>query len=432
MKIFTLLLFIFQLTVAQAQELLSYMQTQESIKEITEINGNPFFAHTYQIMVRQPLNYADTLNGFFMQRVFVAEKQKNNPVVLVTEGYAAHYAVNPSYIEELAELLDASQICVEHRYFGQSIPDSLNWDYLAVSNAANDHHRIVQLFKPYFEGKWLNTGISKGGQTALAHRAFFPNDVDLTVAYVAPLNFGVEDGRHEPFIEKTGLEHDRKAIFNFQLDVLKRRTELVPMLKDYCEAKNLHSRMCFDEMLDYMVLEYPFAFWQWGSPVGNIPTASANTETVFSYLTELSDPGYFTDEGSRHYQAFFVQAACELGYYGYATKPLKKWLNIKSTSGYLVNYMVPQGAEVSYKPETSLKVDAFLKGPARNVVLIYGEVDPWTASAAVVSADPSNRKIVNPGGSHKTRISTLPEDIQKSLIEDIRERMECETSTNKN
>lgn len=417
------LLFFFQLTTAQAQDLLQFMHAQKQIKEIKEIAGNPFFAHTYQIKVRQPLDYQDTCKGFFLQRVFVAEKQKKNPVVFITEGYAADYAASPRYINELSQILDANQICVEHRYFSQSVPDSLNWDYLTVTNAANDHHSIVQLFKAYFDGKWLNTGISKGGQTALAHRAFFPDDVDLTVAYVAPLNFGVEDGRHEPFIEKAGSEATRKAIFDFQLEVLKRRAEIVPMLKDYCESKSLHSRMSYDEMLDYIVLEYPFAFWQWGSPASEIPAPDADTKTLFDYLSTLSDPGYFTDEGSRPYQSFFVQAARELGYYGYDTKPLQAYLEIQSASGYLIKYMVPQGADVTYQPGTSLKVDAFLKGTARNIILIYGEIDPWSASSATINSDPSNRKIVNPGGSHKTRINTLPDDLRNSLISDIQQRM---------
>lgn len=423
MRTLILLLFVLQFTATQAQDLLKYMQSQKQIKAITEITGNPFFAHTYQIKVRQPLDYQDTCKGFFLQRVFVAEKQQTNPVVFITEGYAADYAASPKYLNELSEMLDANQICVEHRYFSQSMPDSLNWDYLTVTNAANDHHQIVQLFKPYFDGKWLNTGISKGGQTALAHRAFFPNDVDLTVAYVAPLNFGVEDGRHEPFVEKDGPETTRKAIFDFQLEVLKRRAEIVPMLKKYCEVKNLHTRMSYDEMLDYIILEYPFAFWQWGSPASEIPAPTANTQTLFDYLSLLSDPGYFTDEGSRPYQSFFVQAARELGYYGYDTKPLEAYLTIKSASGYLVKYMVPQGAKVEYNPATSLKVDAFLKAAARNVILIYGEIDPWSATAATLNNDPSNRKIVNPGDSHKTRINTLPEDVRKQLIADIRQRM---------
>jgi len=174
-------------------------------------------------MVRQPLDYADTTAGYFLQRVFVADKSADRPVVFITEGYNANYEKHPNFINELSQILDANQICVEHRYFGESVPNPIVWEHLTVENAANDHHRIVELFKKYYQKKWLNTCISKGGQTALAHRTFFPNDVNLTVAYVAPLNFGVEDGRHEPFLSQVGSELSREKIRNFQFEILKRK-----------------------------------------------------------------------------------------------------------------------------------------------------------------------------------------------------------------
>ena len=43
----------------------------------------------------------------------------------------------------LTNLLDANQIMVEHRYFGKSVPDSLDWNYLNIKQSAADHHRIA-------------------------------------------------------------------------------------------------------------------------------------------------------------------------------------------------------------------------------------------------------------------------------------------------
>ncbi|KAF0239146.1 MAG: peptidase [Prolixibacteraceae bacterium] len=190
-------------------------------------------------MVRQPLDHADTTRGFFLQRVFVADKGKENAVLLITEGYGANYAASPRYIKELSAMVNSNQITVEHRYFGESWPDSVNWDYLTVINVAADHHAIVEIFKKYYPGKWINTGISKGGQTAVYHRAFYPDDVDVTVAYVAPLNFGVEDGRHEPFLQKVpGTAEQRKKIEEFQIEVLKNREVLVPRMEAFSKEKN--------------------------------------------------------------------------------------------------------------------------------------------------------------------------------------------------
>ena len=406
-----------------AQDLLQFMKQRPEIKQIEEISGNHNFKHTYEIKVRQPLNYADTTAGFFLQRVFVAEKQAESPTVLITEGYNAAYAAKPDYINELSDILKANQICIEHRYFGESCPDSMAWDYLTVENAANDDHRIVELFKPYFKGKWLNTGISKGGQTALAHRTFFPNDVDLTVAYVAPLNFGVEDGRHEGFLRSVGTQADRDSIQNFQIEILKRRESMTALLRRLSEEKGWDSKLTYDQMLDFVVLEYPFAFWQWGYHTDQIPSLKSNDEELFAYLIKVSDPSYFTIQGSKPYQSFFYQAARELGYYGYDTEPLKDYLSMSTVKGYMNRFMVPVDHPVKYQPETSLKVDKFLKGDARNVMLIYGETDPWSASAAKLNDDPSTIKIIAPHGSHLTRINTLSPTTKADAIAFIRSVM---------
>ena len=80
----------------------------------------------------------------------------------------------------------------------------------------------------------ISTGISKGGQTTMLYRAFFPDDVDFSVPYVGPLCKGVEDGRHEPFLRKVGTKAERERIQDFQLEVLKRKSDMLPLLESYC------------------------------------------------------------------------------------------------------------------------------------------------------------------------------------------------------
>ena len=136
------------------------------------------------VWFKQPIDHNHPEKGYFRQRVWVSHRAINAPVVMVTEGYAAPR----NYTTELARLLEANQIIVEHRYFDKSVPANMDWKYLTVEQAANDHHRIIQFFQQLYTGKWATTGISKGGQTTIFHRAFFPNDVDVSVPYVAPIN----------------------------------------------------------------------------------------------------------------------------------------------------------------------------------------------------------------------------------------------------
>lgn len=109
-------------------------------------------------------------------------------------------------------------IFVEYRYFLGSTPDPKDWQYLTAENSADDLHAITTTFKNIYSGKWIATGISKGGQTTLLYRTFYPDDVDISVAYVAPLCYAAEDGRHEPFLRRVSTAEDRKKvkIFNWK------------------------------------------------------------------------------------------------------------------------------------------------------------------------------------------------------------------------
>lgn len=417
LKIVILFLFIAIVSMAQDSSLSEFLKDQGIVKEMKVIPGNAFFNETYQIMVRQPLDHSDTTKGFFLQRVFVADKGIQNPVLLITEGYGAEYATSPRYLNELSPMLNSNQICVEHRYFGKSWPSPLNWDYLTVQQVAEDHHAIVELFKKHYSGKWVNTGISKGGQTAVYHRAFFPNDVDVTVAYVAPLNFAVEDGRHEPFLAKVpGTAVQREKIEQFQLDVLKNRESIVPKLEEYSIEKNYSFRIPMDEVLDYCVLEYPFALWQWGRHTDQIPEKTASVDQLFDHLMLVSNPSYFAVEGMDGIKSFFVQAARELGYYGYDTKPLRKYLSIKNSKDYIARIFLPEDLEIKYDKSTAKKVKKFIQRTDAKIIFVYGEFDPWTASGFEVPNSGNFLKIVNPGGSHSSRINNLPTG-QKQLIE---------------
>src|SRR4029453_18614710 len=83
-----------------------------------------------------------------------------------------------------------------HRYFEPSRPDQTDWSFDSIRQSATDEHRIIEQLKSIYTARWLTTGHSKGGMTAVYHRRFFPDDVDATVAYVAPISFSRADDRY--------------------------------------------------------------------------------------------------------------------------------------------------------------------------------------------------------------------------------------------
>ena len=392
-----------------------------TLKGVITVDSLPsdYSSEKYVVTIRQPLDHKHPEKGSFTQRVVISHEGFDRPTVLVTEGYGGDYALNPRYRDELAGLFQTNTVFVEHRYFSGSVPDTVDWQYLTAQNSASDLHLITTLFKQIYPQKWISTGISKGGQTALIYRTFFPNDVDITVPYVAPVSRSAEDGRHEPFLNVVGDKKTRQAILSFQREVLKRRGEIIPLMEKFCMEKQLSFRISMNEVLDYCVLEYSFAFWQWGTPASQIPANSATTEVLFKHLTEISGPDYFAT--GQPTQAFFIQAARELGYYGYDIEPFKDLLFIRTAKDYLQRIMLPEGITIQFQPELYKKLTNFIETSDPRLIFVYGEYDPWT-SVGITKLDGKKNMFVaiQPKGSHRARINTLPDSLRDKVIKTIK------------
>lgn len=391
-----------------------------AIKEIRPLETSEF-SEKYVTCFTQPLDHRHPEKGSFRQRVIVSHAGFDRPTVIVTEGYGAAYALRPQYREELSKLLNANMIFVEYRYFLESTPEPKDWQYLTAENSADDLHAITTAFKSIYPGKWIATGISKGGQTTLLYRTFYPDDVDISVPYVAPLCYGVEDGRHEPFLHKVSTPENRKKIEDFQLEALKRKATLLPRFEKYCTEKNYSFRAPIEEIYDYSVLEYSFALWQWGTPISSIPATTASDDEIFSHLLAISEPGYFTADSPN--ASFFVQAARELGYYGYDVQPFKQYLSIQSSEGYLHRLMLPEELkDMPFDKTLSKKITKFLKKQDPKMIFIYGQNDPWTAAGVTWLKNKKNIHVfIQPNGSHLARINTLPEAEKAKVMELINE-----------
>lgn len=383
------------------------------------------FPEKYVLKIRQNLDTDNAEAGTFNQRVIVGYVGEDRPTVIVTEGYNADYAMSPSYIEELSDLFDANMVFCEYRYFGESMPKPTDWNFLTVENSLGDLHNVNTTFRKLFKGKWISTGISKGGQTTMFYRTYYPNDVDVSVSYVAPLNKSVEDGRHEPFLrDEVGTKKERKAVHNAQLEMFKRKSSLVEMLEKKVKADGLNFNLPLDEIFDYELMEYPFAFWQWGTPVSEIPSSKDSDEVWFEHLMKVSGPDYFSVPG--RYLSFNMQALRELGYYGYEIdQDFKKYCSISSTKDYLRRLMIPESMgewrNVSFDPTLYNKTVEYLKNNDPKHIFIYGEIDPWTASGVAGWLDCSGKQnmrvYVQPRGSHKARIGNMPEDMKAEIME---------------
>jgi len=413
MKRFTwLLFFVFAIQLvgySTSSDFQLQLEALPEVKSVQKIENHPFFKETFEVMIEQYLDHGHPQAGKFLQRVIISDFNKFSPVIFVTEGYAANYATKSNHINELCGIIEANQIIVEHRYFGKSIPENNNWDYLTIQNAASDLHRIFKIFQKIYinQNKWIATGISKGGQNTMAYYAYYPEDMNIWIPYVGPVNFGVEDGRMEEFIGKVGSPQCREKVKNFQLNVLKNRAAIQPLLDSMIQADGYTFFIPNDQVLDFCVLEYSFSFWQWGSSCTEIPSDTVAPRQMFDYLMKQSGPNYFAKEKVTEIKPFFVQTLKEFGYYGYDTSPFKPYLKIGTAENYIENIFLKDEPKFEYNKKTSKYISKAVQKNGHHMLLIYGELDPWTAGG--ITPKPSSKavQIIKPGGSHRTRINNM-------------------------
>lgn len=383
------------------------------------IEADTMFSEAWEIRLWQPVDHRNPDGPRFSQQVFLYFAGKDRPVIVETEGYGAREGRN-----ELASLMKANLIRIEHRYFEESRPDSAEWEYLTTWQAATDHHRIIELFKPVFSGKWATTGISKGGQTVMFHRYYYPEDVNVSVPYVAPLNFGPEDERMVPFLESVGTAECRDRVFRFQKLALEKFDQLFPIFLKYAGERGwTFNRVGGPETAYEMtVLEYEFAFWQWGSvPCDSIPL-DGDDEKLFRHLADVGDPRYFADQGLEYFEPFFYQAMTEIGYYGYNFDRFAGLLkHARNSEQPEFQFSAPPGPEYVYDYGFGRKVAEYIREDAENFIFLYGEFDPWSATAADPGDNDKCLKVVKEGGSHRTRIMNLSDDSREEVLDRLEE-----------
>ena len=239
--------------------------------------------------------------------------------------------------------------------------------------------------------------------------------MDGTVPYVAPGNFGVEDGRHEPFLASVSTPEAREKIVLFQKEILKRRESLRDDFVAFSVQNGFTYKAGIDSIYDLCVMEYPFSFFQWGTNPDKIPAPNASDSVLFAHFTAVASPDYFAVEGHKKYIPFYVQAAHELGYYGYDTEPLKELMVMKSTENYLHNYFL-KGITHPQWEKTMRWADKKVRKKGNNMLFIYGEFDPWSATAFEGGKRKDQLIIFKQGGDHRTRILNLPENQREEAI----------------
>lgn len=404
----------------------AFSQTQKQILErklfdlpnvsFTDISkpGDPYL--TYDLMIKQPLDHQNPQKGTFYQLVRLCHHGFDRPTVIETHGYELYPKKN-----ELEKIFDANNIGVEYRFFGKSVPDSVPWEYLTVEQATADLHAINLLFKQIYKGKWISTGISKGGQTTLYYNYFYPEDVDVAIPYVAPIDNALEDTRIYTFLDTIGKPECRQKIFDFQKFLLRNEEKALEKLKWYQNGASLKFNYLGEigKAYELAILEYPFSFWQWGRSCDSIPT----NNSLDDYLAELlktSSLSFFSDEQMKKYAPHYYQAQ-QTGYYSYNIEPFRKYIKHFTTNPSAIFPPKAAKSHPTYGPVNE-NLQEWLKTNGNNILYIYGGIDTWSAARVLVSDQVNAKSFLIPGADHRSaRIKNLPEEMKEEFIGKIKE-----------
>jgi hypothetical protein len=410
-----LVLFLWSAIVVAAQEQSLEIRLRElpGVVEVKKLEPPSGYGEAYQLQVLQPLDHRKPDGETFRQRVYLSHLDFTRPMVMVTEGYAAHR----NYLSEPTRLLRANQLIVEHRFFGTSRPDSLLWRFLTVQQSADDLHRITVLLKRLYRGVWLSTGVSKGGQTTCLYRYYYPDDVNVSVPYVAPINIAQEDPRPTEFLRHVGPDSARERIAKFQVLALRQEAKALPALEKLAQERKYTFSLGSALMYEFAVLEYPFAFWQYGGValLADVPGDTATGEEIVRHLEAIVHFSMYDDKGVSTFAPFQYQAYTEMGYYTYDITDLKPYLTtLRNPSNRI---LAPHGVDLTYRPEIFQAINRWLRYEGKNFIYIYGENDPWTASSVELTGVTNAIKMVKKEGNHGSKIRDLDPGQKKQVYQ---------------
>lgn len=369
-----------------------------------EVEGYRAFALTFL----QPADHADPDGLKFAQRMTLMHRDLAAPLVLSTDGY--NISPGSQKLSEPAALLHANQLRVEHRFFAASRPEPADWSTLTIAQAADDHHRIVEVLRPIYGAAWLSTGVSKGGMTAVYHRRFYPDDVDATVAYVAPLSDGVADPRYVDFLQQVGDAACRQALADFQREVLLRRPEMLARIDaEAAEFELTYDLLTPELALEILVLETPFAFWQYlgAGTCAQIPGVMASDDDIWAFLGVVSPAYLWSDDIFLTFEPYYWQAALQLGTYAVDESAVADLLLFPGKDVPETFILPGPGKDPVFDAAAMDDVAAWVAGEATRVLFVYGETDPWSAGAFEVGDADDVHRLFVADGSHAAKIADL-------------------------
>jgi hypothetical protein len=365
--------------------------------------GSRFFTFS----VDRPVDHCAPSGARFQQRATLLWQGSAAPNVLATTGYGLRAGTGKT---ELTVQLAANQVMMEHRYFGPSTPAVVDWSKLDIFQAASDQHQLIETLRTVLGGPWITTGASKGGMTSVYHRAYYPDDVAATVAYVAPITFSRDDPRYVAWLEAIGPPRCRDAIHAAQNAILQSRSAVEPLLASSAASLgDVYTTLGLGRTLDFATLELQFTFWQYGGEAdcAGVPGPGATATELFNFMESVYGGTVYSwgDSVLAYYAPYYYQSATQLG------APALPQAHLLETLGGTPLADVPEvypplGVTKTWDGTAMVEVDAWVRAHGDRIMFVYGGLDPWSGGQFTPAA--GGEKHVVALANHGASIAMLP------------------------
>jgi len=386
---------------------------------------------TFIIDVKQPIDHFGSDKKEFLQRLIIHLRDFDAPTVFYTHGYGANAAFSSTI--DLADMLDANVVALEHRQFGTSRFEDPKWNYLTVEQSAEDLHRVYTALKRIFPNKWISTGTSKDGETSIYYKKIHPEDMDVATAFCSPFNLSLLDPRVGKYLmNESGSAEDRQRIHSALRAMI--ADNVIKMYNDY-RAKQSLDPLSFKDYVFYCYEGFFNIQSYYDQSYKDIlyPKVPLNSEYVCkwmdlaldtqdekkydalykAYLKTQASAGHRTapktdnlvpwKKGYESGYAYSIQTAKQLGGYEHDVTPIK---DLVPEGFNIMNVENPTGLNEEDRWLNSTYDNTFVKSvldylavTSDPILLVYSKNDPWTA-ARPEKTGPGVKTIINPIGIH--------------------------------
>ncbi|HUS26887.1 MAG TPA: S28 family serine protease [Kofleriaceae bacterium] len=369
-------------------------------------------ARCFDVTFRQPISATNPAT--YDQHLLLTHRGCNRPMVVADWGYSSF----GFFDDELATLFHANTLWLEHRYQGESVPAQAAWDWsaLTIENGANDTHRVIEQFKTIYGANWVSTGASKGGITAAYHYYFFPHDLDGSIPYVAPASRARVDNEYQSYITQHMTSSCAQKIRDTQVAALTTRhnamiTRLTASAGAGAEESYLQS------MAGYL----DWSFWQYygNTSCAAVPTSTTTDDNFFAFLRQASGyPERLPATDARSDGALSYEWLTEQGFAQQLSPTVASYVTDPSARMNMEDAFKSQYPDIAlpaYNGQVTRDVRTWAKS-ADNLLLIYGELDPWSGGAMDPPTKPSSRRYFVPGANHGAQIAALPTNDRSNAL----------------